>query len=83
MCYNMDKENLSVSNEVKDMKTIINQIISIENQENEKFMEYQRKRIKELKETIQRKMNGETVDINNILDDLKHTGILDKKNLIL
>ena len=78
----MDKKNLSVSNEDENMNRIVKKIISLEYQENKEFIEYQEARIKELNELVQKKLNGESVDINDILNDLKCTGILDQNNNI-
>lgn len=64
------------------MKQIVKQIIEYENREYDEFMEYQEKRILELKELQKRKNRGENVDLSGVLYSLRKSGVLDAKNNI-
>lgn len=69
--------------EERDLEQIVNRIIECENQEYDEFMDYQERRIAELKELQKRKNNGESVDISGILLSLRKSGILDSNNNIM
>jgi len=65
-----------------DLEQIIKQIIKCENREYDEFIEYQEKRILELKELQRKQKNGEDVDLSGILNGLRKSGILDSENNI-
>lgn len=64
------------------LEQIIKQIIEYENKEYDEFMEYQEKRILELKELQKRKKRGEDIDLSSVLSGLRKSGILDSENNI-
>lgn len=64
------------------MEETIRQILDVENREYDEFVEYQKERISELQEMLERKNRGENIDISDILSSLRRSGILDNNNNI-
>lgn len=64
------------------MEETIRQILDVENREYDEFVEYQKERITELRELLERKNRGEDIDISDVLSSLKRSGILDNNNNI-
>lgn len=64
------------------MEETIRQILDVENREYDEFVEYQKERISEFQEMLERKNRGENIDISDILSSLKRSGILDNNNNI-
>lgn len=60
------------------MVDTIEKIIAYDNSIEQHFMDYQEKRLKELKIMVARKERGEDVDISEIIDKLKRVGILNE-----
>ena len=63
------------------LEQIIKQIIECENKEYDEFMEYQEKRILELKELQKRKKRGEDIDLSSVLSGLRKGVMLRSSNL--
>lgn len=61
-----------------NMNITIDKINQMENQENQKFLEYQDRRIRELNNMLDRQSKGEFVDVSEIIQDFKDIGIIDK-----
>ena len=61
-----------------NMNITIDKINQMENRENQKFLEYQDRRIYELKNILDRQSKGEFVDVSEIIQDFKDIGIIDK-----
>ncbi len=61
-----------------NMNITIDKINQMENRENQKFLEYQDRRIYELKNMLDRQSKGEFVDVSEIIQDFKDIGIIDK-----
>lgn len=64
------------------MEEAVKQIIQLENEEYVEFMEYQKRRILELQEMLEKKNRGENVDVSEILSSLRRSGVLDDNNNI-
>ena len=61
-----------------NMNITIDKINQMENRENQKFLEYQDRRIYELRNMLDRQSKGEFVDVSEIIQDFKDIGIIDK-----
>lgn len=60
------------------MTNTIEEIIAYNNSIEKDFINYQKKRLKELKSMRARQKRGEDVDISEIIDNLKKIGILNE-----
>lgn len=64
------------------MANTIKEIVDAYNNSESRFMEYQQRRLKELQERIKAKERGEVVDVSDIVQDWKESGILDSEGNI-
>lgn len=60
------------------MTNTIERIISYDNSLEQHFLDYQEKRLQQLKDMLYRKEHGEDIDISEIINNLKEIGILNK-----
>lgn len=60
------------------MVDTIEEIIAYNHSIEQNFINYQKKRLKELQDMLARKECGEDIDISEIINNLKEIGILDE-----
>ena len=64
------------------MFSLMDKLTEMENKENQKFLDYQDKRIIELNNMLDRQSKGEFIDVSDIIQDFIDSGIVNKNKTV-